>query len=544
MTDLTDIEALNKELESAIINFESYHADMEKYRQFYMHSAFYAPKSGARQDKKELHINLLKVFADKNIHYTCQFPNIKVPTTGASIEQRQAASIREKVLYAVHRKSGTPLLQKKWAKDVTLRSAAISEVRFNIEKRCAEVKRYDPRYVFWQLSNDNSRRVVAFWAVFPITADECQKRYGFRPEKNLISTSSFADQYLSSVDGKDWFIQAIRWDDKTRTAWVGDKFIEEAHNHNMGVIPVDLCLPFDDEEYSATGSFFLHPLVPAQAELNHVIKQRANIIQRMANPVVWGRGIIARQFDDLASRLENQGGGFVGLKQQGELGLLQVNETTMLDNNIVDLINHMMRLSGFSAAAFGESVGANTSGDALGMYFTPTQRLIEFQNVSWVAFYESINAKILRAYDMFAKYGEQFKLDGYAPRGTVIASGETGKYERTAGGFDITFDKSVLGGNYSNVVTFPNVTPKNEVAERAFWRDSAKQGIISRTTAYEEIGLLSPEDELAMLTQEQQEPALNPEGTSKLLQAASQMNQSPALPSPAPAPIEGAPNAG
>ena len=75
----------------------------------------------------------LKVFADKNIHYTSPFPGIKVPSSPLD---RENASIREKILYAVHSKSNTPLLQRRWARDATILSAAISEVGFDKKNRC------------------------------------------------------------------------------------------------------------------------------------------------------------------------------------------------------------------------------------------------------------------------------------------------------------------------------------------------------------------------------------------------------------------------
>jgi len=538
--DITDTKELNDELERAIVNLSEYHNDMTQQQKYYKYSAFYPRKHGDTPNGTDFRINLLKVFADKNIHYTSQFPVIKVPTTGATPEQRQAASVREKILYAVHQACNTELKQKKWATDATIFSVAISETGFDLKSRKPFVKRYDPRYVFWQLSNDNEQKVQAFWAVFPITAEECKKKYGFTPTKHAFSSGRLPGQFLSTIDGQDWFAQAIRWDATTRVSWVGNEMVEEPHNHMMGEIPIDICIPFDDSEKSNQGAFYLEPLIAPQAELNHTLKQRAAIADRMANPVVWGRGIMGRQFDDVKQNLEKSGGGFVGLKQTGELGLLQVKDVTLLNEHAADIISNMMRLSGFSAAAFGESVGANTSGDALGMYFTPTQRLIENQNISWAAFYKSINAKILRSIEVFGKPGETFSIAGFNPGGTVLASesSDYSKKEYSSGSFDITFDKTVIGGNYSSVVTFSNVTPKNEDTERRFWLDAANQKIVSRTTAFENIGILSPEDELALLTQEQQEPALNPDGTQKILQTANQfMQQQPQLPQAQPATI-------
>lgn len=547
VSDLMDIKKLNGELQSAMTNLAQSHQDMSMQRNYYMTSAFYQRKSGDTPAHAELAANLLRVFADKNMHYMSAFPTIKVPTPAPDQQSREAASMREKILYATHRQSGTAQLMRKWAYDTTIFSTAIAETGFDLESRCAYVKRYDPRYCYWQLSNDNDKRVVAFWAVFPITKDEAKERYGVEPTGNL-STVGIGDPYLLAIDGKDWFTMAIRWDETHRTAWIGNEIIEEPHEHQMGGIPVDICMPFDDYNTNNSGSFYLDPMLPLQAELNHALKQRANIVQRMSNPLVWGRGIMARQFDEIKNNLSKAGGGFVGLKQGGELGLLQVNDVKLLNEHINDIISHMMRLSGFSSASFGESVGANTSGDALGMYFTPTQKLIEHQQIATRAFMESINAKILKMYDKFGKTNEEFNISGYAPQGTLMGTAEnTPKMQYSGGGFSETFDKSVIGGNYISVVEFPPVTPKNEIAEKTFWRDSALQKVISRTTAYEKMGLESPEDELNLLQQEQQEPTLNPDGTQKIMQSASQYAQaqqpttppvpSDGLPAAAPAPI-------
>jgi hypothetical protein len=529
-----EIEKLNAELGDVIINFHEYHKDMDLNRNYYLHSAFYQPKSGESPIRKELVINLLKVFADKNIYYTSAEPTIKVPGTP---EDRDNANIREKILYAVRSKSNYPLLRRRWARDGTILSAAVCETGFNKKSRCAYIRRYDPRNCYWQLSNDNDKRVIAFWAVFPITLDECQKRYGVTPTSNGgMPETAYHNGSLKHIDGKTWFMQAIRWDGETRTAWVGNKFIEPKHPHLMGEIPIDVCMPFDDASDNNFGSFYLSPLVPPQAELNHVNKQRANIVSRMANPVVWGRNIVSRQFDDTKNNLEKVGGGFVGLGRQGELGLLQINDVKLLNEHEEKIINHMMRLSGFSAASFGESVGANTSGDALSMYFTPTERLIEDQNIAWNAFDMSINKKILKAFDMNMTYGEKISLDGFAPGGTVMAM-EDGEHRYAPRSFNVSFTKDVIKGSYNSVVIPKNVTPKDEAKEREWALQAVRDKVISRTTAYEMFNFLSPQDELMLLEQEQANPILNPEGTQKILEAAQPQPPvgaaSPALPAPA-----------
>jgi hypothetical protein len=514
------IQELNAELSDAIVNFHDYHSRMNLMRNYYQNSVFYKPRSGEVRSSDDLQANLLKVFADKNIHYTSSEPIIKVPGTP---EDRENASVREKIIYAVRRKSNSPLLRRRWARDTTILSAAVAETIWDAKKRCASIRRYDPRHCYWQISNDNDQKVLSFWAVFPITLEECQQLYdGKTPQSNGgIPQTAFTNDSLRHIDGKDWFLQATKWTGKTKTTWVGDVVVVPEHNHGFDEIPIDVCMPFDECNENNQGSFYLEPLLSPQAELNHVTKQRSNIVDRMANPVVWGRNIVSRGFDDLKQNMAKAGGGFVGLGRQGELGLLQVNDVQMLDKHEDRIIQQMMRLSGFGAATFGESVGANTSGDALGMYFTPTQRLIEDQNIAWNAFDQSINAKILQAYFNNMTYGEQLTLASYAPGGTFVTN-EDGTHKYESGAYSVSFTKDVIGGNYNNVTIPRNVTPKDEIAEKRWALEAVAQGVISRTTAYEMFDFLSPEDELAMLSQEKSDPLLNPEGTQKILQTAQQ----------------------
>lgn len=543
--NLNNIQDLNDELEKAMINFAGFHDHMHNSRLFYKNSAFYERTAGDKPDKNNIYQNLLKVFADKNIEYTSNFPQIKVPTTGADPVQRQAASIREKIVYATHRDNGTALLHKKFAYDATIFSIAIAETTFDFKNRCVRIKRYNPRKVFWKLSNENERRVGAFWAVYAITAEEAEKTYGVRPKNDMIS-AHVRQKFNRAIDGQDWFTMAIRWDDKTRVKWVGDQFIEQPHNHMLGEIPIDLCAPLEDaDDETHLPAFYLDPLIPLQAELNDSFYRRSRIVRRTSSPVLWVRGIPAgKRLDDVKAQMAQEGGGTIGLTGNGEAGLLQVSETKALNDHEDRIVVAMTRLSGFGNASFGESVGANTSGDALGMYFNATQRKIENQNIDWIAFYEGINAKILKYYDRLLKTGEQKQLASYSPAGTLMAIQDkdgTTKYETDRGGFDVSFSKDVIDGNYTTVVIPPSTTPKNAIEEKRLAIEAVSNKFMSRTTAYEMWGLLSPEDELALVKQEQMDPGLNPDGMQKMVAAMVQSNGgSPGGggPSPVPAPAQ------
>lgn len=538
MTDLNNIEALNVELEKAILNQSALHDKIRVSHQYYHHSAFFERQAGQAANKNDFAENLLAVFADKNIEYTSGLPTVKVPTPGADPEVRDRASKREKLIYSVRRASGMAKLQKKWARDATLSGFAISETYPNLAKRCMEVKRYKPLQCYWQVANEGTDdQILVFWAVYAMTADQAEAEYGVRPTKDIISVAAKAN-FGKQFDGRDWYTFAIRWDATTRTKWVGNVFVEAPHLHAAGEMPIDICAPIEGHEAENDHpGFYLDPLVPLQAELNDTYYRRGRIVRRMSSPVVWVRGIPAgKRLDDVRDQMSKPGGGVIGLSQTGEAGLLQLGETRMLNDHEDRTILAMTRLAGYGNAAFGESVGANTSGDALGMYFNATQRKIEHQWISWIAFHESINAKILRGYYRMLKLGETIEVTGYSPQGTlttVLNEDGTQSYSRSSGMFTDPITREVIENNFVSVCIPPTAAPRNAIEEKRIAIEAVREKIISRTTAYESFGILSPEDELKLVSTEQQDPSINPEGIQKLIQSYTSMQ--PPVPTSIPA---------
>lgn len=527
MIDKTNLKELNDELSAAVTNLSSYHILMQNYVNYYENSAFYPRKAGERAQQNILADNYLQIFADKNIDYISEMPEFKIL---GDPEDRQNANMREKIVYGVHRQSGTELNMIDWAQDMTLKSFAVAETYMDHKTRCMYVRRHDPRHVFWKRSNGSERSVNVFWIVYPITKAEAMAKYGVTPTKETVSSGIVArqDPYFNDMDGQDWFTMAIRLDATTRVAWIGDKMIEEPHDHGLGVIPIDVCAPFFTNDQVQFGSFYLKRLIAMQAELNDTVRRRSNIVKRMSNPIIWGRNIKPKSYDEVKAALKDAETGVLGLGKDGEVGILQLQELKTLYEHEASLKADMQRLSGFASASFGESVGANTSGDALGMYFTPTMKHVGRQQIAIKSFFESINAKILRGYDVFGRDGYKFKLEAYAPRSTVL-SGSTGDmYAQSngSGGSMIQFGREVIDGNYINRANMPSIVPKNEIEDKRLVIEAVRDGFLSRNTGYELWGLESPEDEKQQLLQEKSEPLLNPDGISSLLQN----QQQPQLP--------------
>jgi hypothetical protein len=512
-----DLKSLDADFQSAYNGGDDYHGDMVEYIDYYRNSAFYAVRKGERLPRNYITVNLLQTFADKNIQFNADFPKITCSNPITDDDSRLSTDLREKIVYATWAKSMGELLQPKWAADTTLQSVAIAETCWDRDAKEVYVKRYDPRYCYWVKSNNNDNTLQSFFMAVPVTKEEIWQKYGKVIGGSGIDPFAYDDTgVMEHLDDREWTMMITYVDDEVRAVWAGDQFIETPHKHDVGTFPIDICIPLPDYQTNLRGDFYLRPLIPLQAELNHAFKMRANIIRKMGSPAVWARGLYSRQLEEVLRALQGDGG-LVGLKGQGELGILSPPETAMIDNHINDLILQMQRIAGYNNASFGESVGANASGDTYGMLFAPTTRSVGFQQQAWKGFYRSINSKILYLYDKKLTGGVKKKLVGYKPYTTVKGSHKntTSSYDR-GGVFSVEFTRQNINGQYDTEIEFTPPAPKDELAWARLWYEMASAGQISKVTMYDKVGIKSPEDERQLLELEQSNPYLNPEGMSRL----------------------------
>lgn len=522
------IKDLEDRFNGAYNNQYNNRADMTKYLDYYMNSVFYEPKKGEKFSRNQVPVNLMATFADKNIHFSCGFPEINVPTTGADPMSREKANLAEKLIQSVFKRSLGDSMQKQFAQDGTLKSMAVAVTKFNFKTRQVSVRRYDPRYCFFTRSNKNDEAMSDLFIAFPVTAEEVFARYGVTPKGGSIDPFKYNDDGgIDPLDNQEWFMQVIALDDQVRCAWVGDTFIEPPHRHLMGGIPADICIPLPDPRDPLKGDFFLRTLVPLQAEINQAFKMRAGVVRKMGSPAIYAKGLYSRQLEEVLRALQGDGG-LIGLKGQGELGVLAPPETTMIDNHIADLITQMMRIAGYGSASFGEATGANTSGDAYGMLFAPTTRSVDYQNVSWRQFYAGICSKILYCFERFYADNEPIKLEGYRPFNTLLGNG--GTEDPTTDNLvamnngSAVFTKIAIAGIRNVTVKMPNIQPVDQNAQDRLTYEMMTTNAISRTTGFTRLRIESPEDELRLLEAEMSNPALNPDGMSKLVKSVGNSN--------------------
>lgn len=510
-----ELTTLDEEFSRILNHFGEHHANMRNSVSFYTHSAFYQKGNV----KNKIGINLLKAFADKNINYTSQYPTTKVPAAGTDPMGVALASQNEKIIYGTHEANNIKVKQKKWAADGTLMSEAFAETTFDLKKRAVKIKRLDPRFCFYKYSNQNDDMISVFWYAFPMTIEQVKSEFGIEVKKGNVSADGYdasGNPVLADQEDRTWVIK--RWDATTLCMWAGDQFIIKPHKHGYPYFPIDRCVPFNDFDTSRFPQFFLDPLVPIQAEYNETLRKKINVLTRLSNIPVVVKGLAATQVNAVKEALLT--GGFIGLKQGGDASFLQLNETRLFDDHLDRLFQSMKDISGYSTVTFGEIAGANTSGDAVAMYYQPTTQAAQNQWISWSRFYESINSKILALYETFGKTGEKFKVYGSLPFGTFEVMGD--KIVRKNSNFGLEFTKEMIMGYHRNQIITPSVTPKDEVANKRLILDAAVQGFLPKIAAFEEWGVTDPKEYLDLLSQEQSDPALNPDGVSKVMSAANQ----------------------
>lgn len=520
--NLNDTASLQHEFDGVRMDMDSYHERMQFMVEAYEHNVFYKakPNSPARD---RVGVNLLQAFADKNWFYLSPFPKINVPSIP---ENRDGASRTEKILYGSHHFNDLENLWSQYTFDTTVMSAAVQVTDVDYKGRRVRYQRIDPRRAYWTTSDALGSEIEVFWSAVPMRKSAIKRRYGVDVQSSTAKGLDYWKDYdnISSLDGitdDPYYMVVTRIDHDTMTRWCGDKFLMTSHKHSLGISPVDVNLPLKLAPMDMKGDFFLRRLLDLQCEFNELWRQRANIVRRLGNPAVWGRNINNNQMQDVKNGLSMEGG-FIGLKENGELGLLTIPETAMIDKALVDIYGRMQDIAGFPPAAFGSVAGANTSADALGMYYQPTTRQIEHQNKANKKFLESINRKALILYRNLLRSGETVQFEGRLPTSRKYAM--NGELMTSEIDFDEKFTREDIV-TLRSIVTCDTVTPKDDISYKRLMFEMARDGVISKTTALDEIGFLSPQDELDLLEAETSNPKLNPDGMSKLLTSQAQMVQ-------------------
>lgn len=518
--NVNSIEQLHQEFQGVQLGFNTLHEDMQTYLDGYEYNFFYTPKPNMPQNTK-VGVNLVQMFADKLWFHTSEMPRVNVPSTP---DEAEAADIREKILYCEYERNGMDQMWGELTFDGTVMAAAVARTEFDVKKRHAVITRHDPRRCYWQRSDAGAGEVLVFWTATPMAKSAIKKKYGVEVTGGEgMVYDLLADYGEQPSDNEDYFLVVTRDDAETSVTFCGKQYLKKPYKHLQGQIPIDIAMPFKTATYNNMPKFYLSKIKDLQAEFNELWRRRANIVRKLGNPLVYGRGVYKNNEQEIKAQMAMDGG-FVSLKENGELALLTIPETKMVDSALEDCFQRMKDAAGFPTATFGEVVGANTSGDALGMYFTPTSKMVNHYNKAYKAFLQGINAKILRGYDQFGKIGEQFPLVGYMPNGSLRTTTDGNATYKKGSGYNEFFTKDVINGNYVTVVTPSAVTPKDDIAYKRFILDGVTNKFFSRQYGLDEIGVLSPEDEFKRLESEQQNVMLNPDG-AQALQAVDPMAQ-------------------
>lgn len=522
--NLKSTEALQLEFDDVRIQMDSYHERMQFFHEAYTDNVYYSQKPNT--PLRERHgVNLLSAFSDKNIFYLSEFPKTNVP---ADPENREASSLVEKIIHSIHEKND---LENKWsdyAFDVTNFSCAVQVTDVDYKLRRVRYERIDPRRAYWTTSDAQGSEIEVFWSAVPMRQSAIKRKYGVDVSGTNAQGLDYWKEYdqvgFKNMTDDPYHLVIRRVDHETIVMWCGDKFVMEGHKHMLPCMPVDVAIPLRIGEIDYKGDFFLRRLIKLQCEFNEAWSQRANIVRRLGNPAVWGRNINNNQLNDVKEGL-SMDGGFIGLKENGELGILTIPETKMIDTHLIEIYTRMQDLAGFPPAAFGSVAGANTSADALGMYYQPTTRQINHQNKVMKRFLVSINKKSLMLMKSLLKPGETAPLEGSLTEYKKFARGGM-LYNNPAMNADTYTSDDIT--TTKTVVTTGSVTPKDDINYKRLMYEMARDGVLSKTTMLDEVGFLSPQDELDLLEAETSNPGLNPDGASKMMAANAQQTSADA----------------
>jgi len=288
------------------------------------------------------------------------------------------------------------------------------------------------------------------------------------------------------------------WTDSSYALWVGGEEIENGPNP-YDFIPFT-AIPNIDAGLGIFGESDVDQILEINEELNQVISHMAYIEKRFMNPTyLWQ--VPPENYVDLATRIAG-GGGVIPLYGRSDVKLLEIPQLPAEYGELVDRLRiYGVELSGLSELAFsGEAGGSVNTGASLTVNFTNVLATLGLKQVNWTVGLQRLLSQLL--YHL-----ESMKEIGVVPDSSVksTAGGKSGMVKLT--GQDIKGHRRVT-------VTWPGVLPRDDVGAAQLVIQQVQAGIKSRRTGMEELGVRYPEDELKRIEEEQENPALNPEGTA------------------------------
>lgn len=294
---------------------------------------------------------------------------------------------------------------------------------------------------------------------------------------------------------------------------------------NEGYVPFVVIENIRDDE-SGFGEADIAQARVLNERLNYLISRREHIVNRWLTPTIVWEGAPQNYGDILTSAIN--GGGAIPTRLGSRLYFLSYDR----DNQAVSaqITSHMQAIldtSGMNAAALSGLVqGAINTGPSLSVQFQPVLSTIEKKRGEWTVGLKALFSMLLEVQESIGDstaLGEAVINQQAKTQQLDVSTPEDPGADFNPAGVLVSLSGKDIAGLRDVTINWPGMLPKDTFQESAQVMDRVQRGQLSMYTGLEMMGVEYPDDEIARIRQENEDPALRGEKVAEQMRSAMPM---------------------
>lgn len=244
-------------------------------------------------------------------------------------------------------------------------------------------------------------------------------------------------------------------------------------------------------------------------QLNYLLSRKTHIVGRWLQPTLVWEGAPQNYADTLASTIG--GGGAIPARLGSKLYFLAYDRPNPAVTEMEDTLRRaILDTTGMSEIALqGTTTGSVNTGPALAAQFAPVITTIAKKRKEWERGIKNLVSMLL---DTQERIGDSKSL-GQAVINQTVAS------QNLPDGELVDLSGKDISGLRDITLTWPEVLPQDDVANSRFELEKLQAGAQSFYTTLEHLGDEYPDDEIARIRQENQDPGLRGEKVAEQMRA-------------------------
>ena len=329
--------------------------------------------------------------------------------------------------------------------------------------------------------------------------------YDFLPEQQRTDNQVQSDRRVPVLEvwtPDDYYLNVggvVKWNDENPNKWSesGEGFIpfvviENIRNAGDGY-----------------GESDIEQARELNERLNYIVSRKNHIVSRWLQPTAVWEGA-PQNFAEVISQTIG-GGGVIPTRIGSRLYFLSYDKPNPAVLELEQsLYQGILEVSGMSEIALQGTVqGSINTGPALQAQFQPVLSTVEKKRKEWEVGIEKLSAMLLQVQETIG--------DSSALGQAVV--GQEKKSEDDAGGELVQLSGQMIAGLRRVSLSWPGVLPKDDIESARLELEKAAQGFQSIYTTLEKLGEEFPDDEIARIRWENQDPNLRGQAVAEQTRA-------------------------